>query len=318
MQRDQRTGRWRRRAEHSRRDLLAGLLACGPFAAGAAAETPKTVRIGISESVVGNVNITDARAAMTVWMKRITQELRLEVRQSSQVFEGPEKLAAQIRRGELDTVAVSLLEYRRIAEWLDQRLVVVPVERAPLRYLLLVPSEGGTSRLAQLRGKRLITLQTPVTSLAPAWLITLVSGEEAGGPERFFGSITEEVKPARVMLPAFFGRADACLVTASSFATMCELNPQLGKKLSPLAVSPEIVPNLYAFHRDAPQFIKELVIQALKGLKSSPAGRQVLTLFQYDTLEARDGACLNDSLAMLAKADRLRRTVSPKTPEVRP
>ena len=68
-----------RGAASSRRHTLALLLGAGRWLPGplAAADGSATVRLAISESVVGDVNLNDARAAMLVWTKRLTENLNV-------------------------------------------------------------------------------------------------------------------------------------------------------------------------------------------------------------------------------------------------
>jgi phosphonate transport system substrate-binding protein len=156
----------------------------------------------------------------------------------------------------------------------------------------------------QLRGRRLLVLRAPNMCVAPAWLSNLLRPQEPAGMERFFASVAHEAKPARVILPVFFGQADACLTTRRSFSIMSELNPQIARRLRPLLVSPEIVSTLYAFRKNYSGPNRERLTQALADLSKSASGRQVLTMYQLDGLIERDISCLDSSLAILAEADR--------------
>jgi ABC-type phosphate/phosphonate transport system substrate-binding protein len=300
----------------SRRQVLAMLLGAWPgLRAAAAADRRPVLRLAISESLVGDVNLNDARASMVVWMRRIAQDLELDLQYDPQVFENSERLAVRVRQGQLDTVAINILEYRRMIDWLNGSQVVVPTQRTKLEYILLVRADAGISKLADLKGRRLMALKVPKACIAAAWLSNLLDGEESGGAERFFGSIVPDTKPARVILPVFFGQADACLTTSSSFATMSELNPQVAKRLRPLATSPEIVSSLYTFRRDWEHSTRDQMIRALADLRSSPSGRQVLTMFQCESLVMKDSSCLNNSLAILEQAERAGRNPAPKNPK---
>lgn len=268
------------------------------------------LRLGLSDSLIADVNPADARAAMSVWIKRLTSGLDVELQIDPGIFEPADQLLGKLRTGQMDTLAVTVGEYRRITEYLDPKEIVVQTQKGKLEYVLLVRSDAADKGIAQLRGKRLVMLKSVQTLVAPAWLANLVSAEEAGGPERFFGSITLEAKPSQVVLPVFFGRADACLTTGLSFATMCEMNPQVGLRLRPLAVSPEIVASLYAFRKGWASRTRELVVRALSDLRSSAAGRQVLALFQCDSLVVLPTAHLKPTLAILDQYEKSGRKFS--------
>lgn len=285
----------------SRRNALFALAAAGPPSARAGEDI---LRLGISESLVRDVSIADARAAMMVWMKRIAEDLRVDLRYVPEVFESQESLATKLKQGLLDTVAMNLLEYRRLREWLDPREITVPSQKTALRYVLLVRSDSGVAKVADLRGRRVLLLDSLQTCIAPAWLNTLIGagGQESAGS--FFSAVSRRPKPSQVILPVFFGQMEACITTQLSFLTAGELNPQILSKLKPLTVSPEIVSSLYAYRKGCPSNLRAKISRAMTGLASSPAGRQVLTLFQCESLLVRDISCLGDALSILARDER--------------
>lgn len=284
----------------TRRALIPSLFS----AVAPATAVPDLLRIGIAESLVRDVSITDARAAMVVWMKRIVQDLSIELRYPPEVFEPDDRLAAKLRLGELDTVAVNVISYRRLVDWLDPGPVTIPAQKTRLEYVLLVRADSGIDKLASLRGRRLMLLDTPPACIAPAWLSNLIAAEATDSPTPFFSAVIRRNKPNQVILPVFFGQADACLTTHPSFLTMSELNPQIATRLRPLAVSPEIVSSLYAFRRGWQGPARDKVVRALADLHLSTSGRQVLNLFQCESLVVRHSSCLKSSLEIMAQAER--------------
>lgn len=288
----------------TRRALLS---ACMAMTSRPASASQELVRFCVSESLVNDVSISDARAAMAVWMKRIVQDLQLDVRTAAEVFEREDRILSKLRQAEIDCVALTLPEYRRLRDLLDTSQFVVPGQKTQLEYVLLVRSGSGINSLADLRGRRLVTLQSPLTVVASAWLTTVLGAAGYDAPEHFFGALSAKAKPSQVILPVFFGQAEACLTTRSSFLTMSELNPQTLTRLQPLAVSPPIVPSVQAFRKGYEGTGKGKIFQALTGLSSSAAGRQVLTLFQVEDLTIKGPAHLKSSLDILAQAEHLAR-----------
>src|SRR5664280_1805839 len=65
----------------SRRQTLAVMLGAGGWLAAAleAADGGAPIHLAISETVVGDVNLNDARAAMLVWIQRLTQDLNVVI-----------------------------------------------------------------------------------------------------------------------------------------------------------------------------------------------------------------------------------------------
>jgi phosphonate transport system substrate-binding protein len=267
---------------------------------GLAAEA--SIRFGLSESLVYGVNINDARATMVVWIKRISDDIKLDIDFDPRVFDTTEQLQKKIRAGAVDAVVMSVLEYRPVAQFLDTTQLVTETGGADLRYVLLVPVQGGPQHFKELQGKRLTLLDGRIANLVPYWLRTLTGTEP---PERFFASITPGLKASQVILPVFFGKADACITTSRSFQTMSEMNPQVGKRLRVLETSPELVGTFYIFRKGFQGARRERVTAQLLNLKNSPSGRQMMTLFQFSDLRVRDFSCLNETLRMIEAAERL-------------
>lgn len=294
-----------RRATRSRRDALALMLgaASGLPRRLAASNAGEEIRLAISESVVGDVNLSDARAAMQIWIKRITQDLNVVI--SPALFDTTQEILRRTRRGQLDAVALNAIEYRQIADMLDPSEIVTSAGAAGLeQYVILAKRNNGIGRLSDLKRGRLCILKSPKMCVAEAWLSTLLFEGNLGAIEQFFGSTIADTKFSRVILPVFFGQAEACLTSRRGFETMSELNPQVAKDLQPLASSPLMVVSFYIFCKNFPSAQRQKLIRAISTLRESAAGMQLATLFQFDQLIVRDASSLESVLNVLEKADR--------------
>jgi phosphonate transport system substrate-binding protein len=291
----------------SRRHALALMLGTWPLMRRALAnpEAPAPVRLAISESLVSDVNLNDARAAMLVWIKRMEADLNVQVDINPKVFDTTEEILRLARGGQLDSVALNILEYRQIEDLLDHTQLLAGAGAAGTeQYVLLARRNVEIQQLANLRGRRLCASTNPKMCAASAWLSSILDDAHLGPTEKFFGSVATDTKVSRVILPVFFGQADACLTSKRSFDTMCELNPQVAKELTLMASSVPMVVTFYAFHRNYTSPNRERFVKVLAGVRNSPAGRQLATLFQFDELTVRDASCLAPALDVLKKAAR--------------
>jgi ABC-type phosphate/phosphonate transport system substrate-binding protein len=288
----------------SRRNALR-LLLCGCAPIPPSLAGPDSIRLAISESMVGDVNLNDARAATQVWVTRLASGVDVVV--DAKLFDTAKDLQDRARNGQLDAVALNVLEYRPIADLLDSSQIVTSGgPGGQEQYLMLTKRNSGIRQLGDLKGRRLCLLKNPHMCVAPAWLLTRLEEGRYGPVEQFFGSVTTASKFPRVVLPVFFGQADACITSKSSFETMCELNPQVGKDLEVLASSAPLVVMFYIFRKNYDQGQKARMIAAISKLRSGAGGQQLATLFQFDELTVRDGACLGNALRILDAADRAR------------
>jgi phosphonate transport system substrate-binding protein len=171
--------------------------------------------------------------------------------------------------------------------------------------VLLVHRDSGIQRLGDLKGKTLNLLQHARACLGSAWLDTLLARENLDPAADFFGKIVPVLKTGKAVLPVFFHQVDACLVTRNGYETMIELNPQTGQHLKALATSPPFVPVIFSFRADYNAPVNNQIVGELSRWHLNPAGRQILTLFQTDSLEEHPISCLDSSLELLAEYRKL-------------
>lgn len=298
-----------RSAASSRRHALALMLGAGRWLPRslAAADGGAPIRLAISESLVADVNMNDARAAMVIWIKRMTSDMNLAVELNPKVFDTTEEILRRARNGQLDSVALNIVEYRQIADVLDPKEIIAEGDATGLeQYVLLAKRNSGIQHLGDLRGRKLCTLKNPKMCAAGAWLSAILDEAHFGPSEQFLGSVTTDTKVSRVVLPVFFGQTDACLTSKRGFDTMCELNPQVAKDLAVIASSPAMMVAFYIFHKNYRGVNRDKFARAYADLPNSAAGRQLATLFQFEGLIVKDIRCLAPALGVLAAADRAR------------
>ena len=290
----------------SRRHALAAFLGAFPGVACPAADGLPPLRIAISETMIEDVNLNDARAAMQTWIKRLQSDLGVAIEMDPKVFSTTDDIVRRIRAGQLDSAALNVVEYQPIANLFDPTgLLVGTGASGPDQYVVLVKRAAEFKSLSNLRGRRLNVLKSPKMCVAPAWLATLLGEEQLGPADGFFGSMVSDAKVSRVVLPVFFDQAEACLTSRRGFETMCELNPQVGRTLAAIASSPVLVTCFYAFRKNYQSPTRERFIDSHRTLLASVAGRQIATLFQFDELRVADASCLDGGLRILEKAERI-------------
>lgn len=261
---------------------LCALVALASPAVAADEQEPLTIRFGVASDIFFDVDAKDAQAALDVWVRQIGTDLKRPLRTSGHVLSDAEALTAAIGREALEVVGLPSLEYLRLRD----RLPIVPALVGSPRsgpqdeHVLLVRRDAGISEVKALVGKGLIVQSGSVGVMAQAWLDILLARHGAPPATRFFGSIKQASKASQAVLPLFFRQVHAAVVTQTSYATLVELNPQLGREIVSLAHSPKLLMTVMCFHRKADEEVRRVVIQSALALEHSAAGRQVLLLFK--------------------------------------
>jgi len=123
--------------------------------------------------------------------------------------------------------------------------------------------------------------------------------------DRFFASQTTQVSVNLVVLPVFFHRADAACLTRRNWETAVELNPQLGRSLRVLEVSPRLIPGGVGFRRDCNPAGRQVLLDSFLNVPNTKGGTQILSLFEVSRFTVRPFSVLQATLEMVRKFKRL-------------
>lgn len=266
--------------------------------------TPKDppYRLAMTSSVFLGVNENDARSAMSVWISTLAKDLSIPVDSEPVMFEDIDAVARSSATDTIDAFALTTEEFSVLSGRIPFDSLAATEQRSRVTedYVLLVRQESAVFRLDELRGQRLVVLTTSRTSLAIIWLDTVLLQKGFPPAAEFFAPILSNSKPSRVVLPVFFKQADACLITRRSFEVMAEQNPQLGKQLRVLASSPGLIPLLFAFRADRRSAYRDKIVEGMKNLKASEAGRQILNFVQAGGVVELPASDLTETLDLIA------------------
>lgn len=262
------------------------------------------LRVAVSESVTGEVNGNDLRAAIKTWAEAIARQTG--VRMDTELCTS-EQLLQKVRNRQLDVFSLNILDYAKVAAYVYPELVMDETQIPDgEEYVLLVHQSSGIRSLADLRGRSLLLYKNTRTCMNRIWLDTLLASAHLGAADTLLGRLESNPKLSRVVLPVFFRQADACVATRRGYTTMCELNPQLATQLRTLAVSPKLIVAFLALHKDSPPETRRRFLAAVTELHKTAEGRQALMLFQGTRLVLADVSVLNSSLEMLHAYERIK------------
>jgi ABC-type phosphate/phosphonate transport system substrate-binding protein len=172
-------------------------------------------------------------------------------------------------------------------------------------YVVLVNREGDIKKLEGLKQKKVIIQAGGLGGVSTIWLDTALMKQGLPASRQFCREVKEVPKAAGAVLPVFFGQADACVVVKKAFATMVELNPQIGKRLSSLAQSQGLPRAVSWFGKDWDKKSIERYRARMLESNRDPSGRQFLTLMGYDEMIIWDPASLAPLEALLKEHDEL-------------
>lgn len=195
-------------------------------------------------------------------------------------FENNEDLIKAVIAGKLDYFDIppkALVQLAPEIRELITPIAVVQLGEDRLEKMVLLAPPGKS--IEDLKGAKVRVYSGRDRKIGGIWLNRVVSEATGRSVSAYFGSVETFATSERVILPTFFGKADACLVRLSDYSVAVELNPQIGKQLVPLATSPGFPFVVTAVHRSVhPKITEQLRDKVTSTITSTKKGRQAFDL----------------------------------------
>jgi len=245
-----------------------------------AALPPTPLNIIVSERLFSAANRNDAVGAMKIWSDLTSCIVHLNIVSTVDVIGSQSEIRRRVLDGTVDVLILDGVEFVRLSDAGLVEGIAVTSEAGhsgAKPYLLLVNQQ--THSLSQLRSKRAIFYLRTDSAASLAWIATLLAQNHLGRAETFFGPSEISTKASNCILPLFFGRVDACVVSSGDWEVAKEMNPQLGKQLKILAQSSPVLDGVSALPRK-PSAHRQQIIATTLTMHSYPAGSQILAVFK--------------------------------------
>jgi ABC-type phosphate/phosphonate transport system substrate-binding protein len=282
-------------------------LTCAEAGPALAEEADHPFRFGFSTALMPEVNENDSRVAMKAWAQSVVKNGMANANPNVLFCHDLTVMAAALRAGEVDGIAITTPEFFELQKEVKFSRYVFAVMDSSIsnQYVLLVQQDSRFKKIEDLQGRELLIQRHSQMCLARPWLDTVLLEKKLKPAQSFFGQITDGDKLTQTVLPVFFHKTDACLVTRKGFKAMGDLNPQVFRQLRVLTASPELVPTGFFFRAGYNPVQLERCISEFTRVHETPAGQQILTVFQTERLEEHPPSVLDSSLALLERDQQL-------------
>jgi ABC-type phosphate/phosphonate transport system substrate-binding protein len=257
---------------------------------------------------LGDVDTKDAEVAINLWSSEVSKGLKRSLQGKSFFLDDTAAILDGVKAKKFDIIALPTEEYLKLREVIDLEPVLGTVigGKPGEEYVLITRKDKGGNNLGGLKNLKLFLQKDQWKGNIPlVWLDTILLRQGLPPAKKFFSLIKTVDKPSQAILPVFFRQTDICLVTRRGFATMVELNPQLGAELQTLALSPCFVTGVISFRKDLSPEIKTQTVEAALKLQTHPQGKQILTLFKIDKFFSFKPADLNTLIELMQEYKKL-------------
>lgn len=240
----------------------------------------------ISSQFLSDTNKADTKAALEIWLRKLAEKRGYTIELKVKFYDSPEELETGMVKGDINLIAMMMIDFVKFR----CKSLVVPVlsyykNNSPYdTFLLVAHRESGIKSLKDLKKRKIIVERGKKTFVPHYWLETIVMEDTHLLPKDYFGAVVMEDSPLKSTVPLYFKKADACLISRSSYNALAEMNPQYEKSFVILKESPPLALYLLCLRTTFPEKQRIDLVSVGSMLDEEVAGRQILTLFQIDKL----------------------------------
>lgn len=267
-------------------------------------EADPPFRLSFSANMFRDVNQTDIMAALKVWILTVAKDLEIKVDPDPNIQPSVDAMIRFAETNHVSGFAVLATELLELNSHFTFDQIAVGQNRGAFgdQYVLLVRSDSTIQSLKDLKGASLNLYDSPHMSLGEIWLETMLLENKLGAAKDYFLSRTKETKAGQAVLPVFFGKKTACLITRDTFELMEELNPQLGQQLRVLVQSPIFISAGFAFiKQQSAKGYRDEIIDAMGRLDKNEAGKQLLAMTQSNVIKTIPFTELEKTFSLIRK-----------------
>jgi len=270
------------------RILLAVLIAIVPVQAScyqkAGEREPFTAVIGYSSSIFTHLVKENSQAAARLWSNLVIRNNNGSA--ETRIFQNCSEMEKELKEGKIDLLILLSNEYLGLKNrgLLEPLFISARGEELYDTFILITRKDSGIHSVVDLRGKAFLQQSGSHCEIHRLWFDMLMMKQGVHEPGRFFSFLKDVIGPSQAVMPVFFKRADACILSRRSFDVMAELNPQLRRDLQIIEASTPVATGVICIRKGCDRVQRERLIEVLETLDRDVEGRQLLTLFRMSRL----------------------------------
>jgi len=247
------------------------------------------VNILFTDDVLGDINRTDARAVIELGISGMLNEIASNIQEiRPDIVSTTQEIIQRAKKEDIHVVGLFSLDFFKYQSELNFEPFYALQESKTLgtEFVVLVRTNSKINSLADLKSKKILTINEREEEIARKWLFVKMKKEGIKNPSEIISPFVKVPKASKRILSVFLKKADACIVTKLEFESMCELNPQIEKQIKILDSSPAYITQVYCLNLslilEKPSNARSVVAELNKTSKAD----QMLKLFKAKTLVA--------------------------------
>ena len=247
---------------------------------------PKELRLASITALAPGINSEDARLALEIIMRQTIVRETYPFRMKLDFISDYSVAESILSNGRYHFVTLTSLDYLSLIQSISLTpLMILSKQVQPTEALYLVAAKGKSLERIKKQTDRILMIDHGRPGgLSRLWMDTVLWKRGYRSCDLFFTQIKAAKKTSQLLLSVFFGQADACIISASAYAVMAELNPQIDTRLEILDRSPQLVMLLLCATDLAEQDMRNALLTEALSSDTDPAVRQALIMVQMERI----------------------------------
>jgi phosphonate transport system substrate-binding protein len=257
-----------------------------------------------------NADYNDAKAAIKVYVQNLQDQLLTGFSMKPVYFENTDDLLKNYSKENLAVISLSSIDYLAYKSRLSLYPILVNSGQSdPLEnYLIVIRKDENINNIAALADKKIGMPPKANDPIPVMWMDVLIESGKTAKREKSFNNIITDKTESQLILSLFFGQLDACLVSKTSFETMVEINPQIGRQLTILNSSPGYLRVVSSFTMKFKNSIySNELLKHLTTLDNYAAGRQLFALTKTAKIIPYKDEYLNNVRDLISTYNKLKK-----------
>lgn len=249
----------------------------------------------------------EIKAALRGWAKMFSGHISNDLRINYIVEDDVESIRKGLQAEQIDMVAVLapvFVELEKTELFYKMRYPVVERNQQE-EVLMLAGVNSGINSFDDLEGKTVDVVYDGFMVIAKLWHETLLYERGFRRAEQYHAMVTEHRKASHAVFNVFFGKSDACFVSRSTFDTMVEMNPQVGRALNIVGRSLPLTTFVVAVRESYSSPHLDDVFEAVDRIHESPAGGQIMMFAKFNALIEGNKTFLNSIRSLVNRHEAL-------------
>lgn len=239
-----------------------------------------------SKDLFFNTKLEDAVALTKIFTEKIRKQKNVKDDFEIIVCETEDELIEAVKTN-FDFVLSSTSDFIKLFKTGNVKPVLVNQTQGNYGYVyyLISKNKKGFNKLEDLKNSKLRILSRSDGQVPSIWLEKLLRDKKLPRKDKFFKELSFDFVPTNVILPVYFNKIDAAIVTKASFELMCELNPTLLKEFNILEVSPALLFGVLCFDKKNTDTNRDkFIYDILTSMHNDVDGQQFLNLFSLEKI----------------------------------